>query len=147
MPPTLRTPTVRVMVVLLNDREVGTLTHLPGESTPFSFSDDYVQAPVGERALGELRKVLRQKIGLEAGAIEDVEAFLRRQGHVVRSKHPPVVRVRDADDSYVLMEAIEAGVDAVVTGDRDMLAVAAKVPFAIVTPRGFWSLLRGKRSE
>ena len=65
----------------------------------------------------------------------------------MRSEHPPSVKVRDADDSLVLAEAIEAGVDVVVTGDRDLLAVATKVPFPIVTPRGFWSLLRGERSE
>lgn len=102
---------------------------------------------LGAHVLVELRRVLQQKIGLEAGAIEAVEAFLRRQGHVVRSEHPPSVKVRDADDSLVLAEAIEAGADVVVTGDRDILAVAAKVPFPIVTPRGFWSLLRGERSE
>ena len=102
---------------------------------------------LGERVLGELRKVLRQKIGLEAGAIADVETFLRRQGHVVRSKKPPSVRVRDVDDSYVLAEAIEAGVDVVVTGDRDVLQVAAKAPFPIVTPRGFWHLLRAENRE
>ena len=102
---------------------------------------------LGERVLGELRKVLRQKIGLEAGAIADVGTFLRQQGHVVRSKKPPSVRVRDVDDSYVLAEAIEAGVDVVVTGDRDVLQVAAKAPFPIVTPRGFWHLLRGENRE
>ena len=102
---------------------------------------------VGERVLGELRKVLRQKIGLEAGAIEDVETFLRRQGHVVRSKHPPSLAVRDADDSLVLAEAIEAGVDVVVTGDNDILSVAGQAPFPIVTPRGFWNLLRVERRD
>ena len=99
---------------------------------------------LGERVLGELRGVLAEKIGLEAGAIDRVETFLRRQGCVVRSTQPPSVTVRDADDSYVLAEASEAGVDVVVTGDRDLLAVAAKVPFPIVTPRGFWQLLRGE---
>jgi len=102
---------------------------------------------LGERLLGELRKVLRHKIGLEAGAIEEVETFLRQQAHVVRSKNKPSVRVRDADDSYVLAEAIEAGVDVVVTGDRDVLEVAAKAPFPIVTPRGFWHLLRAESRE
>lgn len=99
---------------------------------------------LGERVLGELRDVLRGKIGVEAGAIGEVETFLRRQGHVVRSERPPSLRVRDVDDGYVLAEAIEAGVDVVVTGDRDVLAVAAKVPFPIVTPRGFWQILRGE---
>jgi putative PIN family toxin of toxin-antitoxin system len=102
---------------------------------------------LGERVLGELRRVLRQKIGLEAGAIEDVETFLRRQGHVVRSKRPPSLAVRDADDSLVLAEALEAGVDVVVTGDNDVLNVAGQAPFPIVTPRGFWNLLRAGRGD
>jgi len=45
MPPAGRTPSVRVLDVLLGGREVGTLTHLPGESTLFSFRDDYVEDP------------------------------------------------------------------------------------------------------
>jgi predicted nucleic acid-binding protein len=53
-----------------------------------------------------------------------MEAFLRRQGDVVRSKRPPSLRLREADDSYVLAEAIQATVDVVVTGDRDILEVA-----------------------
>ena len=99
---------------------------------------------LGERVLGELCRVLAEKIGLGARAIDQVETFLRRQGRVVRSTQPPAVTVRDADDIYVLAEASEAGVDVVVTGDRDLLAVAAKVLFPIVTPRGFWQLLRGE---
>jgi len=43
MPPERRSPSVRVLDVLLNDGPVGTLTHLPGESTLFAFSDDYLQ--------------------------------------------------------------------------------------------------------
>ena len=55
--------------------------------------------------------------------------------------------VRDADDSLVLAEAIEAGVDVVVTGDNDVLSVAGQAPFPIVTPRGFWNLLRSERRD
>ena len=102
---------------------------------------------LGERVLGELCKVLRQKIGLEARVIGDVETFLRRQGHVVRSKRPPSMAVRDVDDGLVLAEALEAGVDVVVTGDNDVLDVAGKAPFPIVTPRGFWNLLRAERGD
>ena len=102
---------------------------------------------VGERVLVELRRVLGQKIGLPQDAIAGVEAFFRRQGQIVRSRQPPSVKVRDADDSLVLAEAIEAGVDVVVTGDRDLLVVAAKVPFPIVSPRGFWDLLRAEKRE
>lgn len=102
---------------------------------------------LGERVLGELRHALRLKLGLDSGAADAVEEFLRRQGRLVRATQAPTVRVRDADDSRVFAEAIEAGVDVVVTGDRDLLDVAAKAPVAIVTPRGFWDLLRTERRD
>jgi len=102
---------------------------------------------VGERVLGELRKVLRQKIGLEAETIDEVEAFLRGYAQVVRSHHRPTVPLRDVADGYVLAEAVEAGVDVVVTGDGDLLDAAAIAPFPIVTPRGLWNLLRGRKPQ
>ena len=46
MPPRRPSPSVRVLGVYLNEREVGTLTHLPGESTVFVFSEDYVADPL-----------------------------------------------------------------------------------------------------
>ena len=102
---------------------------------------------VGERVLGELRKALRQKIGPEAGTIDEVDAFLRGHAQVVRSHHRRTVPVRDVADGYVLAEAVEAGVDVVVTGDGDLLDAAAIAPFPIVTPRGLWNLLRGQKPQ
>jgi len=102
---------------------------------------------VGERVLGELRRVLRQKIGLEAETIDEVEAFLRGHAQVLRSHHRPTVPVRDAADRYVLAEAVEAGVDVVVTGDGDLLEAAAIAPFPIVSPRGLWNLIRGQKPQ
>jgi predicted nucleic acid-binding protein len=51
--------------------------------------------------------------------------------HVVRPPH-----------TKVLAEAIAAKAEILVTGDRDLLDVAAKAPLPIGTPRGFWVLLR-----
>jgi putative PIN family toxin of toxin-antitoxin system len=102
---------------------------------------------VGERVLGELRKALRRKIGLEAGTIDEVDTFLWGHAQVVRGHHRPTVPVRDVADSYVLAEAVEAGVDVVVTGDGDLLDAAAIAPFPIVTPRGLWDLLRSQRPQ
>ena len=40
-----RTPPIHVLRVLLQDREIGTLTHLPDERTVLSLGDDYVRDP------------------------------------------------------------------------------------------------------
>jgi predicted nucleic acid-binding protein len=41
-----------------------------------------------------------------------------------------------------LATAIEGAADVLVTGDRDLLEVAADSPIPILEPRAFWELLR-----
>ena len=41
--PEQRTPRVQVLEVILDDREVGTITNLPGDRSLFAFADDYVR--------------------------------------------------------------------------------------------------------
>jgi predicted nucleic acid-binding protein len=38
--------------------------------------------------------------------------------------------------------AVESRADVLVTGDRDLLDVAADAPIKIVDPRGLWDLIR-----
>jgi predicted nucleic acid-binding protein len=52
------------------------------------------------------------------------------------------LEVRDASDCLILAEAIAGGAEVLVTGDGDLLSVAAGVPLPIVGPRAFWDLLR-----
>ena len=98
---------------------------------------------VGERVLGELRRVLKQKMKVPDKVIREAEAFLRRQGDVVAGPAArPAIKVRDPADAQVLAEAIAGRAAVFVTGDKDLLDVAAKAPLPILTPRGFWTLLR-----
>ena len=97
---------------------------------------------VGEAVLGEVRRVLRQKILLSPAAVLEVDELLRQQGLLVTDAPPYAIKIRDADDLTILSEAIAGNVDALVTGDRDLFVIAAKAPLAIVTPRGFWEMLR-----
>jgi predicted nucleic acid-binding protein len=48
----------------------------------------------------------------------------------------------DADDQLIIAAAIQGEAEVLVTGDRDLLDVAAKVPISIVAPRGFSETLR-----
>lgn len=45
MTPKSRTPQVQVLRILLHEREIGTLTHLPDERTMLSLDDEYVRDP------------------------------------------------------------------------------------------------------
>ncbi len=100
------------------------------------------QLVVGEALLTEVRRVLRQKIGLPANAVAEIETLLRQQSVVVRAAPSLNIRIRDKDDLPILAEAAGGGVDVLVTGDRDLLDIAPRSPVPIVTPRGLWEMLR-----
>lgn len=100
------------------------------------------QLMAGATVLGELRTALRDKLRLPAAAINDVESFLRDHATIVTATCGPNRFGLDAGDHRVLAEAMACRADALVTGDGDLLAVAPRAPVRIVTPRGFWELLR-----
>ena len=97
---------------------------------------------VGEVVLVELRRVLAARIRLPAERIDDVETFLRTYEVVAKPGAMDPVAVRDAADRWVLANARAAHADVVITGDADLLAVAATAGLRIVTPREFWEELR-----
>jgi len=97
---------------------------------------------IGETVLGELRRVLRDKMGVPCATEDSTERFLREQGAVVGRGRPLVVELCDLDDIPVLEQAVTGEADVLVTGDQDLLDVAGRVPVEITTPRGFWELLR-----
>ena len=98
----------------------------------------------GEVVLQELGRVLRRRIGLPPGAIKEIDEFLREQ-EVTAKPSAPAVPERDPDDRWVVASAIESRADVLVTGDRDLLDIAATAPIRIVDHRGFWDLVRKNR--
>ena len=102
---------------------------------------------LGERVVGELRRILKQKMRVHERAVKELERFLREQSVVVESSGEPPITVRDPADSRVLAEAIAGRVDVLVTGNKDLLQIASRAPMAVLTPRGFWNLLRTERAR
>lgn len=102
---------------------------------------------VGERVLREVRRALRVKLRVPQPAVDEIEQFLRAQTVVAATGTRASVKVRDADDARILAEAVAGGADVLVTGDRDLLDLADRSPLRIVTPRGFWELLRAGPTE
>jgi predicted nucleic acid-binding protein len=96
----------------------------------------------GEVVLRELGRVPRKRIGLPLGAVNEIDQFLREHEVAPKPTTRAAVPKRDPDDQWVVASAIESRVDVLVTGDRDLLAIASAAPIKIVDPRGFWDLVR-----
>jgi putative PIN family toxin of toxin-antitoxin system len=97
----------------------------------------------GEVNLVELRRVLVDRFGASAAIAASVESQLRDQIVITRPQVPSALPIRDADDAWVLASALSSDAEMLVTGDQDLLSVAALVSLPIVTPRAAWEQLRG----
>ncbi len=102
---------------------------------------------IGEAVLSELGPVLIRKFRVSPDLAEETDGFLRREAEVVEESPPLGIPVRDRDDIAILEEAVAGHADVLVTGDKDLLAVADDAPVRIVSPRGFWDLLRSDAPE
>jgi putative PIN family toxin of toxin-antitoxin system len=100
------------------------------------------QLVIGVTVLGELGRVLRQKMRVPADIIEEFDTLLRREAVITGKVKALVIKIRDKSDVPVLAEAVAGGADVLVTGDLDLIEVADKAPIQILTPRGFWEQLR-----
>ena len=94
--------------------------------------------------LDELQRVLPRLVsrhGLTTTEIDDLVDILSIQAEVIEPLDDHAVELRDTDDQPVLGTLLTArqlgGADYLITGDKDLLALAGRYP--IVTPAGFWA--------
>ena len=99
------------------------------------------QLVLGERVLTELSRVLSEKMRMPEDSVVEADAFLRHEATVISTGATVDVPIRDPDDLEVLAQAVEGLVDLLVTGDRDLLDVADRLPVEVLSPRGFWEEL------
>ena len=99
------------------------------------------QLITGDVVLSELGKALRRRIKLPAAAVDDIVALLREQEVVPKPPRPSDLPIRDPDDRWILASALAGRADVLVTGDRDLLDIAANAPLRVLNPRAFWDLL------
>ena len=97
---------------------------------------------IGEHVLKELSRVLERKFRVSPDLVRETDEFLRGEARVIDEASPLDVPVRDPDDLRVLEEAVAGEADVLVTGDRDLLELPVPPPLPILSPRGFWDLLR-----
>jgi uncharacterized protein len=92
---------------------------------------------------GEVRRVLTTKLKAGQGALSAAEAVLERFDIVPSEDTPSPISLKDPDDERVLADAIAAGAEILVSGDEDLLVIAAESPIRILSPRAFLMLARG----
>jgi len=88
----------------------------------------------------ELRRVLPRLVhrhGLTASEIDDLVDCLSIQAELVEPAADPEQALRDTNDQPVLGALKSAKADYLITGDKDLLALALSYP--IVTPTQFWA--------
>lgn len=98
--------------------------------------------------LEELRRVLPRlahRHGLSDAEIDDLVDALAIQAEIIEPESSNNPRLRDAADEPVLDTLLAAltisEADYLITGDKDLLAVAERFP--ILTPAQFWSIHGG----
>lgn len=96
----------------------------------------------------ELRRVLPRlahRHGLSSAEIDDLVDILSIQAEIVDPLPAEKFGLRDIDDQPVLGTLLAAqqagGADYLITGDKDLLAMADRFP--VVTPAMFWSTHAG----
>jgi uncharacterized protein len=98
---------------------------------------------VGEFVLGELLPVLKKRIRLPDKSVDEVESFLRGYEVVPKPKHPSDVKIRDADDAWVLATAVAGKADIIISGDPDLQVLGKRSPVPVMSPREYWTSVSG----
>lgn len=102
---------------------------------------------VDEHLVGEVTRVLGQKLRVPPDRVSMVRDLLLATATVLRPEPLGAPVCRDADDDHVLALARAFAAEALVTGDEDLLVHHPWEGIAIVRPREFWLMDRGSRPE
>jgi putative PIN family toxin of toxin-antitoxin system len=100
------------------------------------------QVIIGPTVLAELQQVLLRKLRLPTAVVDEVNAFMRLHASIVAAGADLATQGLDHNDSAVLAEAIGGNADVLVTGDQDLIKLGDHAGTRILSPRGFWELLR-----
>jgi uncharacterized protein len=101
---------------------------------------------VSAQVLGELRRVLSQKLRVDRELTEDFVSLVREEAVLAIPGGIPDVTIQDQDDLPVLSAALSSGADVFVTGDKELLDLGRIDRLSIVSPRQFWEKLKAGTS-
>lgn len=97
---------------------------------------------VDDNLLGEVDRVLREKLRVPPERVEDFTRLLRGTASVVEPQPLAAPACRDPGDDRVLALCRAYRADVLVTGDKDLLVLDPWEGLRIVTPGDFWAFER-----
>ena len=89
--------------------------------------------------LEEFRRKALGKLKAPPGEIGDRVRFFREYGNVVREPEEIRTWCRDPQDDRILAAALSSRADGLVSGDKDLLALAPRFPVPIIAPGAFFA--------
>jgi uncharacterized protein len=103
---------------------------------------DACRVVLSDHILAEFREHAETKFGAPADEVERAVNLLRRRAEIVEPAALPPRACKDPEDLPVLGTAVAARVDALVTGDGELLALGETHGIPIVSPRDLYERLR-----
>ena len=93
--------------------------------------------------LDELSRVLPRlpRIQMTTAEVRDLTDSFMFQADIIEPEGAQDVKLRDPADQPVLLTLLASQADYLITGDKDLLALASD--YSIVTPAEFWARHRG----
>lgn len=102
---------------------------------------------ISEQVLTELRRVLRLKFGVGQDLIDDFIWLLEQDSVPAQPAQLPRIELNDRDDLAIVGAAFTAGVEVLVTGDKELLDLGRIVNLEILSPRQFWERLKAQHQR
>ena len=97
---------------------------------------------LSKHILGELAEHLSGKLKMPARQAREIVELVREHADIVEPAELPADICRDPDDVPVLGTAVAGNVEALVTGDAELLKLGEIHDVPILSPRGFYDRLR-----
>lgn len=95
-----------------------------------------------EEILIEVKNKLLNKIKLPKNTVKEIVSFIYEKTTSIIPQEVPPDACRDKRDLMVLGLALVADAKYIITGDKDLLVLKNFKKTKILTPRGFWKLLK-----
>jgi putative PIN family toxin of toxin-antitoxin system len=102
---------------------------------------------ISDQVLAELRRVLRLKFGVNQDLIDDFIWLLEQDSVPAQPAQLPRIQLKDRDDLAIVGAAITAGVEVLVTGDKELLELGCITNLEILSPRQFWERLKAQQQH
>jgi putative PIN family toxin of toxin-antitoxin system len=102
---------------------------------------------ISDQVLAELRRVLRLKFGVAQDLIDDFIWLLEQDSIAAQPAQLPRIEMKDRDDLAIVGAAVTAGVEVLVTGDKELLDLGRIANLEILSPRQFWERLKAQQQR